>query len=436
MAAMVLLLAASCKKEENKTIVNEDGLVMKTFGTGIAQNGDAKTGLVPGTNGNRFNQKWFNTDKISVSSVGTETTTQIFSFDNFTSEDESTATFTGLVKPDAQTYYAFYPAANTDGPVKSSYDESTKVVTFTLPANQTYVENSYSTNFAPMAATGTADQDRLQFENLCGLFEFRIYTDEYFPCILNQVILQSYAPSKAVAPRIAGRYQYGFDGTKTLEYASGGLNQIVLNCNNLAVSHDESNPTSLIFVLPPVVFDYGFALTYKGTVKGEGNVTLVDNGFVDKKVTIEAGNSSFNNDPYELKPDFIVGLNQALLITETTVVSEGEKTNYYVDGSIFSSIHNTTWVEVEEYGVLIYKDGETCPDPATATIDKNRFILTGVTDVPLVEADGRFKFCIDGIVEEGDNSLHVNAYAKYKIKDSSAARYFVTNSSIPLIFFS
>ena len=423
MAALVLLLAVSCKKEEKKTVENEEGLVMKTFGTGIAQNGDAKTGLVPGTDGNRFNQKWFNSDKITVSSVaGESATTQTFDFESFTSQDESTATFTGLVKPDAQTYYAFYPAANDNGPVKSSYNEGTKTVTFTLPGTQTYVENSYATDFAPMVATATSDDERLMFDNLCGLFEFRVFTDQDFECTLTEVQLDALAPAEGTAPSICGSYQYTFGEEGGLKPASskGATNQIILNCGNLPVSHSSVNPTSFIFVIPPTRFEHGFSLTYRGTIGGL-NTIFVDNRFANKDLTVGAGGALFNNDPYEISPEFKVGIMDAI----TTGVP-ANTIRCYISSNVKDNV--TDWVEVAEQGVLIYQ-GETVPDPATAVQGTTKYVLTGehAQDCPLSSTNG----IIDAYNETfhapalmgAENKFNVKAYAKYRYKGSSESTW-------------
>ena len=420
MAAMVLLLAASCKKEE-KNPINEDGQEMKTFSAGIVQNGNAKTGLAPGSGDIRYKQFWVDGDQINVNN----TTCDLL---DFTNSEHSTATFTGLVRPKAgDTYYAIYPA-NTKGGVAATLDVDSKKATFNLPINQNYAINSYVSDFAPMAATATVEDDMLQFDNLCGLFELRVFTFDNFLSNLEYITLQAQG-----SEQISGNYEYDFQTKmmKPIPSSSKG-NQINLLCSNVEISKDPNNPTSFLFVIPPVTFNKGFAISFHGKDALNNDYLYSDNQFVGKKIEITAGNSSYNIDPYGLQPDFMEGLKGASIPYVPNSI----------DCVIMSSVINNTYVQVLEQGVLIYPFEGTEPSYFDEEGKKAYHPMTdehgdNITTCPLSESSGSMRVT-DATNFVSGKSFTVKAYARYKYVSapgvSDEERMWITNNGVTISF--
>lgn len=260
-AAMVLLLAASCKKDEK----NNGETQRMTFTAGIEQ-GNSKTGLTP--NGSHaFNQVWSEGDAINVNGT-------TFGLKNGANTD--CAEFDGEVIP-AETYYAVYPATAT---LNSSE------VTFNLPASQTYLENSYASNLAPMAAKST--DENLSFANLCGLMELGLVGENI------TVTSLELSCDKPICGQTA---EYTIGGDAALAMPAEAGKTITMNCVTTAypngVALNGTTPTSFIFVLPPVTEgDFTLTVTYSG---GTQTKTLPEN------ISIGAGKVAYNNTPYKIE---------------------------------------------------------------------------------------------------------------------------------------
>lgn len=260
-AAMVLLLAASCKKDEK----NNGETQRMTFTAGIEQ-GNSKTGLTP--NGSHaFNQVWSEGDAINVNGT-------TFGLKNGANTD--CAEFDGEVIP-AETYYAVYPATAT---LNSSE------VTFNLPASQTYLENSYASNLAPMAAKST--DENLSFTNLCGLMELGLKGENI------TVTSLELSCDKPICGQTA---EYTIGGDAALAMPAEAGKTITMNCVteefSQGVQLDKTDATSFIFVLPPVTEgDFSLKVTYSG---GTQTITLHED------ISIEAGKVAYNTNPYKIE---------------------------------------------------------------------------------------------------------------------------------------
>ena len=82
-------------------------------------------------------------------------------------EDTASATFEAADEavPEAETYYAYYPAGNVT-------DVSGGTFTVTLPATQTYTAGSFAPDALPMMAVSTSTD--FQFKHVCGLLKLTL----------------------------------------------------------------------------------------------------------------------------------------------------------------------------------------------------------------------------------------------------------------------
>lgn len=299
MAAMVLLLAASCKKQDNK-----EELQMMTFSAGVTQNGDAKTGLIPEGDANQgganhyFKQIWLGSDKINVNN-----SPEPFQFSRYLDETQQVAEFSGLGKPSSD-YYAVYPYSPN---ATLNLDGENPTATFLIPDNQTVVRTQtskggtvmYVPSFAPMVAHCGTDAEQLDFTNLCGLLELRLYC----PSDLNLTV-SKIAVTTNEGKIIAGTWTYNFKNETFAKSSDDGQNTTIYMSfdQQIEVSKDPSAPTSFLFVIPPVTTD---ANNFNVYVYGNGtgnNAFVTITKIATSSLQIQGGQVLYNKDALLVKP--------------------------------------------------------------------------------------------------------------------------------------
>lgn len=353
MAAMVLLLAASCKKEGKEN----GGKQMMTFSAGIEQNDGTKTGLTPqgypnpqGDQTARYwKQFWVAGDKINVNG------------DEFTLESgagEQTATFRGETSPlekPTEAYYAIYPVssdATLSGTTATFKFPKTQYLKYKVVGNDTI----YTADFAPMAAKCAKGAEVLQFKNLCTLFELRLYSTSNLTCEVHHVVLRT-----GNSATINGSYTYDFGDESTIvpTGASDKTSNVTLNCvidgEKLRISNDASKPTSLLFVLPAGVNlgDKGLNFTVYNDEDEISSTTLyvtvpmITNS--NNVTTTIAGEVLYNKVPQELKPDFAIGIISATSDVQTCSFK------------IKATNTNNNYIHLTKKGVVVYPNNIDCP---------------------------------------------------------------------------
>ena len=147
--------------------------------------------------------------------------------------------------------YAFYP-----------YDENNRIsekgnLTVTLPATQTYAENSFAPGANAMVAVteSTGDVD-LKFKNIGGYFKFKFYGDDL---TIKSVTLKGNNGEK-LAGKAGVVCQYG--GAPIVTMAEDATETLTLNCGaGIKVGTTKEEATEFWFVLPPTKFTKGFTIT-------------------------------------------------------------------------------------------------------------------------------------------------------------------------------
>ncbi|MBQ0129484.1 MAG: hypothetical protein KBT57_06560 [bacterium] len=389
MAAMVLLLAVSCKKEEK----NNGEKQMMTFSAGIEQ-GNSKTGLLP--NGDHaFNQVWTADDAINVNGESVVIDEKCAGY--------STGTFTGEVIV-APKYYAVYPS-------NATLEGST--ATFTLPASQNYVADSYASNLAPLAAV--SDNQQLTFKNLCGLMELSLDASDV---TVTQLVLSCDRPICGTA----SPFDMDKLDSETLTMPSEAGKSITLNCGNDGVS---GKAASFVFVLPPVESgNFSLEVHYK---KANDENAYIQSVALPKGISIKAGEVAYNNDAYP------VGIVETKEIVATTVTSTTADVEY-----TFQAIEGYT---VEEHGVCYAKHAAPTYDDFHAEgVKQGDVYIAHLTNLEpgatyYVRAYAKYAPAKDGnVVIVYGNELNFTTLTN--IPEGALSGKFTVNSSGKQVYFS
>lgn len=144
--------------------------------------------------------------------------------------------------------YAVYPHS-----LDIQLDETDLFLTLDMPAEQTYVENSFGLGANTMVAVSETGQ--LYFKNVGSFLRILLYGED--------VTVKSITLTSKGEEAIAGEAKVtpSMDGDPTCEMV-GTTKSITLNCTTpVAVNSDSENPTSFWIVVPPVTFAEGFTVT-------------------------------------------------------------------------------------------------------------------------------------------------------------------------------
>ena len=211
-AALVMLAAASCEKNEVLPDNNSEGKVV-TLKASINNNGGTKTSL-GGKEGDEYPVLWSEGDEIALIQ-GTNVCVLTLS-DGI---GEKSATFTGTLVDGFNLnndYTAFYPA--------SAVDENGNI---SIPDTQIYAEGSFGLGAMPMAAIKS--DETLNFMNLFGVLKLTLTGNE------NETV-QSVRVASSNGTIMNGPIELSLAENSSITANMGGqlyANQMVtLNCNN------------------------------------------------------------------------------------------------------------------------------------------------------------------------------------------------------------
>ena len=258
--AALLLLAASCKKEK-KTEAGGDAVFRATTET---HSGDSKTQLV-----DQDGQKaviWNSGDKIKVFDANTPRNAYEFTA---VSGGKSTTSFSGNAPEsffDSPSFTAFYPSSEGVKLEEGSYK-------ITLPATQTYAENSFGPGANPMAAE--SETTELPFKNICGLLKLQLYTVPDARSVKSITLKSNKSDEMLWGTGTVDVSDFTSDskpslGTLTVPDDKDG-STLTLDCSDynnhqgVTLSTSKSSPTIFYFVVPANTLKDGFTVTVIGT---------------------------------------------------------------------------------------------------------------------------------------------------------------------------
>ena len=134
---------------------------------------------------------------------------------------------------------------------------SSGAISFELPAEQPYAENSFGVGANTMVAVTSSKTDNsLSFKNVGGYLKLKLYGDD--------ITVKSIAIEGNNAEKIAGaatiRASYG--GTPSVTMATAATKVVTMDCGaGITLGKDKNNATQFWFVLPETTFDKGITIT-------------------------------------------------------------------------------------------------------------------------------------------------------------------------------
>ena len=233
LCALVAVVATSCEKKEMQPS-NTLTAVLNQPTSGDKTQIGADNYLV-----------WSPNDQILV---GDQTlTTQTFTA---MSSGSTHTDFTGGTIDPNEGYWAFYPVNYV-----TDVDVVNGLVTFTVPATQTYVEGSFATNTYPMAASNGGSGTVFTFQGLFGVLAIPL-TGE---CTVGSIVLED------AMYHLSGQTTLRVSDLLAAEGSKGGKSNertITLDCGD-GVTLSPTNPTTFMFSLRPGALYSGFTITIK-----------------------------------------------------------------------------------------------------------------------------------------------------------------------------
>lgn len=316
----------------------------------------------------------------------------------------------------------YYPYADDVGVDKLG---DNYLIDVSLPAIQYYASDSFGKGAFPMVAV--SEDNNFVFKNICGGVKLQMKGTQRIASIM----LQGNSSEKIAGEAVV--VVYPDNSAPTAKMAMGATTSITLNCGTDGVQLNENGAMEFILTMPPVVFDKGFTVNITDT---DGNVYTVD---TDKANTVLRSTLL-------VMPAFTLG--EPLPGNETdvingTVIGEGNnlvgwvsdvntrkgipgvavsdgftvvKTDangvYQIKGntnakSVFISVPAEYEVPLSENNTPLFYS----LDVATATVNRNDFILT-----PLTKNEENFT-----LVAIGDpqvkSAAHIERYKNETLKD-------------------
>jgi len=248
MAGLVLL--AACQKEISPVQQEKTGMTLSA--TVEQQTGDTKTALGSGNT-----VVWSEEDEVRVWNSDTNTNTPF-------TLTEGAGTTQGRFSGDeiANPQYAFYPSSAVTG-------VSGKTATFTLPAVQHYVENSFD-NGANVAVAQISGNN-MAFKNICGVLKLQLK---------GTVKVTRITITGKNGEKLNGEYQVKADNdpisVPCLTTEDTDEQKVVLDCGN-GIQLNNTSATNFYIVIPQGALSKGFNVLVTDKYNGSENVVAVSN---------------------------------------------------------------------------------------------------------------------------------------------------------------
>ena len=180
--------------------------------------------------------------------------------------------------------YAVYPYDTTIG-----LDDINKSMSLTLPAEQTYAEDSFGRGANTMVAvTENLEDTFLSFKNVGGYLKVKLYSDA-------ATVVKSIAIRGNNGEKISGAATVAmtYGETPQLTMATGATGSITLDCGEgVMLSSDAENPTEFWFVVPPTEFSKGITISVTNAYntvfeKSTSNKIVVERNIIQPMSAVE-----------------------------------------------------------------------------------------------------------------------------------------------------
>lgn len=281
------MLASGCAQEEfqNDLLDSQGGRV---FTASFEQN-ETRTYLEEGSL-----LRWNAGDQIAL--FDGNTLNRKYKFDGETGDNSGT--FSIVSNPfgtgnDLDCHYAVYPYASG---VKITENG---VITATLPAEQSYAENSFGICANTMVAvTKDLDDTFLKFKNVGGYLKLQLYGDD--------IIVKSISLTGGGNEKIAGKASITpvFGQEPVVTMSDDATSGIILNCGEgVKIGTTAESATAFWIVVPPTTFENGFVITITDIngetfTKSTSNEITVERNVIKpmKAFEVEMGNGTESED--------------------------------------------------------------------------------------------------------------------------------------------
>ena len=245
LTCLLTILFSGCNQEEllnNQSTTSES----RTFTASFDQN-ESRTYV---EEGNLL--RWTKGDQISL--FVESTLNSQYQFDGETGDNAGT--FSPVSQSfetgnDLTAHYAVYPYASS---IKIS---DSGIISATLPAEQSYAENSFGVGDNTMVAVTQNTNDMfLKFKNVGGYLKLQLYGDD--------VTIKSITLKGNNKEKLAGKASitpvYGED--PTISMAEDATETITYNCGDgVKIGSTKETATAFWIVVPPTTFEKGFTIT-------------------------------------------------------------------------------------------------------------------------------------------------------------------------------
>ena len=172
--------------------------------------------------------------------------------------------------------YAVYPYDAT-----ISLDDINKSMSLTLPAEQTYAEESFGRGANTMVAvTENLEDTFLSFKNVGGYLKVKLYSDA--AAVVKSITIRGNNGEKISG---AATVAMTYGETPQLTMATGATGSITLDCGSgVMLSSDAENPTEFWVVVPPTTFDGGITITITNTDGGVFEQTTTNAVAIERNI--------------------------------------------------------------------------------------------------------------------------------------------------------
>lgn len=241
---LAILISGGCQEElQDNQPEYQDGRIF----TAAFDQSETRTYV---ENGNLL--RWNAGDQISL--FEGNTLNRQYKFDGETGDNSGT--FSIVSKPfgtgnDLNCHYAVYPYASDVKITESG------AITLTLPAEQSYADNSFGLGANTMVAvTKDIDDTFLKFKNVCGYLKLQLYGDGM---AVKSITLKGNNNEK-IAGKSSIMQVYGQEPIITI--TDEAITSITLNCGEgVTLGSSATNATEFWIAVPPTTFTKGFTIT-------------------------------------------------------------------------------------------------------------------------------------------------------------------------------
>ena len=266
---LAILISGGCQEElQDNQPEYQDGRIF----TAAFDQSETRTYV---ENGNLL--RWNAGDQISL--FEGNTLNRQYKFDGETGDNSGT--FSIVSKPfgtgnDLNCHYAVYPYASDVKITESG------AITLTLPAEQSYADNSFGLGANTMVAvTQNADDTFLKFRNVGGYLKLQLYGDN--------VTVKSITLTGNNNEKIAGKATIApaYGQSPTLAMSDDAKTSITLDCGEgVKIGATEETATAFWIVVPPTTFEEGLTITVT-EVDGESFTKSTSNAVVVERNIIK-----------------------------------------------------------------------------------------------------------------------------------------------------